>query len=201
MAAKGNLYLDLNERQEEAANKCLDCFIRKGFFATTSRDLSDALNLQSGGIYYYFKSKDDIVSACTEMAAIRLEINLIVPAFFELNDPNLLFENLFKRADEMAPTMCFLTSVCSTEKYKPMAQSVLSMLSKRYRLYAEKLAERFRCEITEIEPYFYIGISAMANYMIFGTDRHIDMQMQILKKKVTELVNNGEGEKSEWLST
>ena len=54
------------------------------------------------------------------------------------------------------------------EKYKEQLKPVLDSLSERYRAYAKKFAEHFNCEVDEIEPYVYICITAVANYMIFG---------------------------------
>lgn len=60
--------MENNERRKEILNTCLDTFISKGLSETTVRDLSTALKLQSGGIYYWFKDKDEAVVACAEEA-------------------------------------------------------------------------------------------------------------------------------------
>lgn len=65
--------MDNSDRRKEILNVCLDTFINKGLSETTVRDLSTALKLQSGGIYYWFKDKDEAVVACAEEAALRLE--------------------------------------------------------------------------------------------------------------------------------
>lgn len=53
--------MDNSDRRKEILNVCLDTFINKGLSETTVRDLSTALKLQSGGIYYWFKDKDEAV--------------------------------------------------------------------------------------------------------------------------------------------
>lgn len=52
---------------------CLDCFVEKGLTVTTTTDLCDANNLQNGGIYYYFDTKEEMVLACAEEAISRIE--------------------------------------------------------------------------------------------------------------------------------
>ena len=47
--------MDNPEKKKEVVSKCLETFIRQGLSETSVRDLSGCLNLQSGGIYYYFK--------------------------------------------------------------------------------------------------------------------------------------------------
>ncbi len=175
-------------KKKEVVSACLKMFVSKGLFETTSRDLSKALQLQSGGLYYYFKSKDEVVVACAEEATQRLESNLILPALKELNNPDEMMQTLRKRADAMAPMMQFLTQVATADKYKEQLKPVLDSLSERYRAYAKKFAEHFNCEVDEIEPYVYICITAVANYMIFGEDSYIFPQIALVKNKIRELI-------------
>lgn len=64
------------DRKEEILTTCLNQFVEKGLYRTTSRDLSGALKLQNSGLYYYFKSKDEAVIACAEEASFLLEDGL-----------------------------------------------------------------------------------------------------------------------------
>lgn len=117
--------MDNSDRRKEILNVCLDTFINKGLSETTVRDLSTALKLQSGGIYYWFKDKDEAVVACAEEAALRLENSLIFPALKDIKDPDKMMKRLKIRADEMRPTMKFFASVCALSKYEERMQPVL----------------------------------------------------------------------------
>lgn len=55
--------MDNSDRRKEILNVCLDTFINKGLSETTVRDLSTALKLQSGGIYYYKNNSDYLQKA------------------------------------------------------------------------------------------------------------------------------------------
>ena len=55
------------ERTKKMIGICLDCFVEKGLTVTTTTDLCNANNLQNGGIYYYFDTKEEIVLACAEI--------------------------------------------------------------------------------------------------------------------------------------
>ena len=182
-------------KSKSVIDACLKTFVSKGLFETTSRDLSKALQLQSGGLYYYFKSKDDVVVACAQEAALRLESELILPALRELRDPDRMMNILRTRADKMAPMMRFLTQVATADKYKAKLQPVLDALGERYKLYATKFAERFGCGIEEIEPYVYMSITAVSNYMIFGEDSYVSPQIFLVKNKIKELLSKSEENK------
>lgn len=178
------------DRRKEVIDICLKKFIDNGLAGTTTRDLSSAMNLQSGALYYYFTSKDEAVIACAEEAAIRLENNIIVPALKDTSDPKKMLEGIRRRADKMAPTMQFLAQVCATPKYRISMDPALTRLSLRYRYYAKKFAEAYKCNTDDIEPIVYMCITAMANYMIFQEKTYIEPQINFIQKSIEELSNN-----------
>lgn len=170
-----------NDRKKEVTNICLDLFIEQGLNATSTRSMSSALKLQSGGLYYYFESKDEAVIACAEEAALRLEDTLIPPAMQDVRDPDRLMERLRARADEMRPTMKFFASVCSCSKYEARMQPVLDRLADRYEKYAQCFARELHCRFEEIAPYVYFAITTVTDYMIFGEAKYIYPQIELIK--------------------
>ena len=173
------------DRKRIIVNACLTQFLANGLYKTTTRELSKSINLQSGGIYYYFKNKNDVVVACAEEASLRLENGLILPALRDIGDPQELVDNLFKRCSELAPTMKFLSQVCSVSEYREAMASSLYRLSRRYKLYAEMFANSLECTVEEVEPYVYMCITSMTSFMIFGEDIYITPQMELVKSVLT----------------
>jgi AcrR family transcriptional regulator len=49
-------------RPEQIVTEAARLFASKGFAATTVREIGDAVGMQSGSLYKYFRSKDDIVA-------------------------------------------------------------------------------------------------------------------------------------------
>ena len=170
----------------------MDHFIEKGLSETSTRSLGSALKLQNAGLYYYFESKDAAVIQCAEESAIRLESALIPPVLNEIYDPDLMMHNLQQRADEMAATMRFLVSVCASERYKDDIKPVLDRLEYRYRQYVIKIAEAFRRTEAEIEPYVYMTIAAVSNYMIFREASLIYPQTEFIKAEINRLLGKGQ---------
>lgn len=177
-----------SDRKKEVINICLDHFILNGL-ETSTRSLSKALKLQNAGLYYYFESKDEAIIACAEAATLRLETNLISPALKDIRDPERMMRRLKSRADEMAPTMRFLVSVCVSETYREKMKPVLDRLSKRYEDYSEKFAKTLGCAPQEISPYVYMAVASFTNYMIFKEDDIVYPQMNIIKQKLAELIS------------
>lgn len=177
-----------SDRKKEVINICLDHFISNGL-ETSTRSLSKALKLQNAGLYYYFDSKDEAVVLCAEEAALRLENTLIAPAMKDIRNPELMMKRLQSRANEMAPTMRFLVSVCVSETYKDKMKPALDRLSSRYDQYSKKIAQALGCELEDVKPFVYMGITAVTNYMIFGEDDIVYPQIQIIKNQIRKLIS------------
>ena len=180
-----------NDRRKEVINICLDHFIEKGLVETSTRSLSKALKLQNAGLYYYFSSKDEAVVLCADEAAVRIEKALIEPAIQELQNPECMMKRLKERADKMAPTMRFLVSVCANRQYRLEMKPALDRLSHRYTFYAQKVAQKLNCKLEEIEPYVYMTITAITNYMIFEEENFIIPQIQIVEEAVSRILQSG----------
>lgn len=181
-----------SEKMKAVVDACLETFVEKGLSETTSRDLSRAMKLQSGGLYYYFASKDEAVVACAEAAALRLENGLIFPALDSLDDPDRMMKLLKENADTLAPTMCFLSQVCSSSRYRDKMAPIMKRLCSRYGRYAQAFAERLCCEKETVEPYVYLGITAVTNYMIFGEKDYIVPQTELIRRVVKKLREEAE---------
>lgn len=175
------------DRKREVVNVCLDHFIEKGLSETSTRSLSRALKLQNAGLYYYFETKDDAVIQCAEEAIIRLEHALIPPALKDIQEPELLMKQLQVCVDEMAPTMRFLVSVCTSDRYRESVKPLLARLANDFGLYVKKVAEILECKPEEVEPYVYIVINAATNYMIFSEVSLVGPLMQYFKKNIDEM--------------
>lgn len=184
--------LDNEDKLNTVINVCLDQFVSKGLLATTSRDLSRALNLQSAGMYSYFHNKDEAVIACAEKAALKLEDALVTVALKDILSPDKMMHNLQEKAKQMAPMMRFFTQVCSTEKYEESIRPMLSNLSKRYSEYAVQFSEDLNVGVDEIKPYVYICITAITNYMVYQEDSYIIPQLAFVSERIEELIRKNE---------
>lgn len=62
--------------REAALDAALDLFWRKGYHATSLKDLEEALKMRPGSIYAAFKSKEALYLACLELYARRFRDEL-----------------------------------------------------------------------------------------------------------------------------
>ena len=175
------------KKRRELLGLCLDCLIEKGLTAVTTKELCSAVQLQNGGIYYYFTSKDEIVLACAEEAINRIEQAALDVVFEDLNDIRHMMEHLGSMADKMSPTMRFLVSVCVSQEYGEKVKPSLIRLAARYPYYTRRIARLLDCDESEVEPFVHLSILAINNYMIFAERALFDPQIEAAKNGLLAL--------------
>jgi len=176
------------DRRKEVVNICLNLLVEKGLYKTSTRDLSKALQLQSGGLYYYFQTKDDAVVACVEAAIRRLEDVLISPVRKEITNPADMMKRLLSRADEMAPVYQFVVTVCSDQQYREKTKPILNALGERYVQYSEVFSKLLNCKVQELTPFVYMCITAITNYMIFREESFVAPQLKAVQLKLERIL-------------
>ena len=51
----------MTDTKEKIVSVAVDLFYKKGYFATSISDIAKGCDIQKAGIYYYFKSKEDLL--------------------------------------------------------------------------------------------------------------------------------------------
>lgn len=97
-------------RRQEILDRCVDCFAVKGFHQTSMRALSAELGMSLGGLYTYFRSKDDIIRAFVDRN--RGEAR----ALFEAVSPEMSFHEAIHTMGEMK-----VKSMSQTDEIKSCA--------------------------------------------------------------------------------
>lgn len=174
-------------RRREIVDACLRKFIEKGLYETTSRDLTDALNMRPSALYYHFKSKDDAVLECAEAAAIRLEEALILPVLHRMDQADSMTEQPGEDSEELRAMIRFVAQVCTANKYREQMQPVLDRLREREAAYCEKFAKKLGCTQEELAPWFFAVTAATQSYMIFGEGAYSVKPQDLMKSAVWHL--------------
>ncbi len=176
------------ERKDEIIDRCLSTFMKNGLIDTPSKKLCDALNMNSGAVFYYFKNKDEIVIACAEEAKKRIERDLFGIAINDLDDPERLAEDLHNRAVAMRPLMKFFVSVCASPRYEDAVHPLLDKLGDRYKFYVNQFAVKLGSTPEEVAPYVYIVINTMLSYMLFGKENFVAPQLELVYGKLVAIL-------------
>ena len=97
---------EVEQRRREIIDAARTCFLRNGFHQTTTDEICREASITPGGLYHYFGSKEEIISAVIEDAAqatvqnlrstaeasgdVRTAVQALASQFFEwIRDPQL----------------------------------------------------------------------------------------------------------------
>lgn len=181
------------EKTKELIQIALQTFVEKGLTVTSTKDLCTAAGLNSGGIFYYFDNKEQIVIACAEAAIDKIEKSAFGMALEDLGDIEHMMNHLGEMAKELSPTMRFLVSVCVSQEYGDKIKPSLVKLASRYPYYTKQIAKILGCTPQEVEPYVHLSILAINNYMIFGEKALFEPQIQSAKRALMKLAQEKRG--------
>jgi AcrR family transcriptional regulator len=88
---------DSQERWQQILSVSTDLFRRKGFIGTSMQDVSDAVGLLKGSLYYYIRSKEDLLFEI--LKGLHLEGEEIIEAVeFNSDDPMTQLHIYIKKA-------------------------------------------------------------------------------------------------------
>jgi AcrR family transcriptional regulator len=74
------------DRKEDILEKAVQLFLKKGYEKATLRDLGKAAGIQAPGVYYYFKSKKDILNQLHRDSWNRFRV-MVLDQAKEAGDP------------------------------------------------------------------------------------------------------------------
>jgi AcrR family transcriptional regulator len=93
-----------------------DLFYRRGYNQTSFQDISDATGIPRGNFYYYFKTKDEILTAVvnSRIAGLNVILNQCEAETDDARERLLLFSNMLEyRRDDVIQSGCPIGSLSS----------------------------------------------------------------------------------------
>lgn len=132
---KTDVERDDGNRRQPLLAAAAQLFRRKGFAATTTRDIAAAAGMQSGSPFYHFKSKDALLYAVMEegmhAALARQRAAVQAPGHAELGAAQRLrvlvqvhFEVLLGPGNDFVPVMLYESRALQLRQRKLMAQLI-----------------------------------------------------------------------------
>lgn len=114
-------------KRERLVAAAIGLLHRQGVERTTLADIAKAADVPAGGVYYYFKTKDDVIAAAIESHARQTEAAL---SRIEADDPSpkgrlkALVDEFVGQSELVARFGCPLGSLCSELDKRDDEQSI-----------------------------------------------------------------------------
>jgi len=100
----------VEDRREQIINAAIHVFAEKGFARATNRDIAHEAGITTGLIYYYFKSKEDLLRAALEERSPMQIVTQITPEMLE-QPPDVLLPLLVMRVLSFVESEQFLNLI------------------------------------------------------------------------------------------
>lgn len=104
--------------REKLLSQAVKLFLKKGYDKTSTRDIAKAVGIQAPGIYYYFKSKKEILSELNEESWEKFR-RMILDKAEELDEPEdrikLYIRNMIKYQLELGERTLILDDSVTTK--------------------------------------------------------------------------------------
>ncbi|MGU3566734.1 TetR/AcrR family transcriptional regulator [Paenibacillus sp. D51F] len=90
------------DKRERLIHHAMEQFMQKGYHQTTMQDIADAAGIAKGGIYFYFKSKEELIQSVFESYLERMSAMLTATAVrYEPGSRESLFQQIKTQLDEL----------------------------------------------------------------------------------------------------
>ncbi|WP_162462947.1 TetR/AcrR family transcriptional regulator [Paenibacillus psychroresistens] len=176
----------MNDKKKQILEAAIKCFADKGYQATSIQEIADSLGIAKGSLYFYFKSKEDLlVSIC------KYYFERIVVKFWEtMEDPHLtprekLIRQVIDSYEQFVGHSDFV-KVLMKERFE-VNQEIHELI---FSLRAQQLSGNQQCIVElygeEIRPVSYdvatIFISMINGYMGFVIMEQIKLDFKMVSE-------------------
>ncbi|MBB6637398.1 TetR/AcrR family transcriptional regulator [Cohnella thailandensis] len=156
----------MNDKRKQIIEAAMRCFSRKGVQATSIQDIVDELGMAKGSLYFYFKSKDElVVSVFSHFADLALS-GLAEQPQEKLLPPKERLRLQLQRSIELIvrnrniPLMLAREPLELKSGMKSIMEDVRSRLYRWYRDYIEEIYG------PESRPYAWDGAALLSGMML-----------------------------------
>lgn len=159
-----------------------------------SREVFHYRYLEKETIYYYFRTKAEIVICCVEYGLERISKDLFGLAQYKRLDDDNFFSELLDYSLINKDQFCWCYQVITSPNYNWLMKDILFKTRKNFDKYILEVAQKNNIEFEKLKNLIGIVILIIKDYMI-SEDENCRTQMKFISNQLNELVqvnkNNG----------
>lgn len=169
-------------------------FTKKGLGKTSIRDIANLTEMNLNTIYYYFRTKAEIVICCVEYGLERISKDLFGLAQYKRLDDDNFFSELLDYSLINKDQFCWCYQVITSPNYNWLMKDILFKTRKNFDKYILEMAQKNNIEFEKLKNLIGIVILIIKDYMI-SEDENCKTQMKFISNQLNELMqvnkNNG----------
>lgn len=177
------------EKRNRIVAVAYSLFIKRGLEKVSVRDIAGLTEMNINSIYYYFRTKAEIVICCVEYGLDRVSKQI-----FDLAKSGDLKEDRFlsKILDcslETKEEMCWCYQVITSPNYNWLMKDIVISVRKRYSKYIDDLARKNNCQSKYFKLLINMSVLVVKDYII-TEDKNCKEQFKAISNQIKCLLGN-----------
>lgn len=183
-----------NIQKDEILKKCFTYFVEYGLESISMRKMCDETGMAVSSAYYWFGNKDGAILSATEYGLNRVAGILFDYVYQYIDNLECIMITFSEFIMKYKAQLRFIYQVVTSQKYGDKIRPIANRLTEIYDRYTEIIADHFGCRKQELQPYVYLFISAVLDYVIWHDKDKMEVELACVYKAVTDLINKDKGD-------
>lgn len=182
-----------NEIQAEKRNKIVNIayrlFIKKGLEKTSIRDIANLADVNVNTLYYYFRTKAEIVICCVEYGLEKISQDIFETINFGGENQSRDLKSLLNYSLKYKDELCWCYQVITSPNYNWLVKDILIKVRKGYCTYIDEMANKICCDKKRFMQLAMIAIQIIKDFMI-TEDENCFTQIELINERLQALMSN-----------
>lgn len=174
--------------KNELSERIFPYLVKLGLENVSIRELCKGTGIAQGTLYYWFKTKTDMVCEATEWGLKKVTDEIFDYVFASLDDLRGFFSNCLDEISKYKKELCFIYQLAASPVYGEKIRADGKELNFIYDKYIRRLSERLNCDEQTLRPLVYLFISAVLNYVIWDEREKVQTQLEFIYSALPEIM-------------
>ncbi len=163
-------------------------FIKKGLEKTSIRDIANVADVNVNTLYYYFRTKAEIVICCVEYGLKNISKD-IFEAIGSGGQSDGDLKSLLRYSLKYKDELCWCYQVITSPNYNWLVKDILIKVRKGYGSYIDEMAEQICFDKDRFRQLASIVIQIVKDFMI-TEDVNCYAQIELINNWLRALMSN-----------
>lgn len=164
----------------EIMDKCFAYLVRKGLDKASIKNLCQETGISSGSIYYWFKDKDEVILETSEYGLNMIAERLYSYAYTHIQNIKEVINGFPYELMKYKNELRFIYQVTMSNQYGDKMRLAADKLNLIYDAFSIKLAEKLNCTYEQCQPFVYLFISTVLDYIVWDDQRKIEKELNAI---------------------
>jgi len=174
--------------KSELSERVFPYLVKLGLENISIRELCKGTGIAQGTLYYWFKTKTNIVCETTEWGLKKVTDEIFDYVFASLDDLRSFFSNCIDEISKYKKELCFVYQLAASPVYGEKMRADGKELNFIYDKYIRRLSERLNCDEQTLRPLVYLFISAVLNYVIWDEREKVQTQLEFIYSALPDIM-------------